>query len=602
MPAVNGLAGRRWAVLLLPLLRQVAASNSSFAPGAICEGVNTSSLASEMLRGKHLIINELEWSPYASPSTAAPTGWVGMNPDLFKRIADMLGFTFEIRDMGYPQGNESWTDLLLRAVNDADLTGCWWVHGASRNDNVFFLRGHVDSSTSLVAVMQVVEKGEDQKFRESFYNFMMPFDNGLWVMILLMVIFSGVVDYIVESQRLPGETKLTASLYEYFAGILWGGFEYPLSRTSAVYQIALGFLMLIFISSYTANLAAFITVSAVPTASVDGMASAVYNQQAICLVDYTSERVIEQKVQRLYPRIALADADVTSDQMGPADKLNEGEGCEGLLVPRTDYDGYRTDPKYCRLSLAQTVFTSNAGWATNKESWCVNMAISHALLALDLSGELQALYSSYIPEAPCELTSVAGDSTGEASEERRRRRLQAGPGPAAGQPPRMRRRLKGAGKGGEGGEGGVPRMKIDDFAGLFVGWGILSAVILTLGFLSDNKRVRPYMQRLRAKFKKAGPKEPKVQEGGAADALQRTPSTLQRTPTNARLGIRGAQAQYDLDNESSMLRAVLQQLSAMQETQQEMLAGQEGLRRRHAELQTKIQAEGSQGGPPPVFM
>ena len=148
----------------------------------------------------------------------------------------------------------------------------------------------------------------------------------------------------------------------------------------------------------------------------------------------------------------------------------------------------------------------------------------------------------------------------------------------------------------------MPRMKIDDFAGLFVGWGILSAVILTFGFLSDNKRVRPYMQRLRAKFKKAGPKEPEVQEGGAAGALQRTPSTLQRTPTNARLGIRGAQAQYDLDNESSMLRAVLQQLAAMRETQQEMLAGQEGLRRRHAELQTKIQAEGSQGGLPPVFM
>ena len=81
----------------------------------------------------------------------------------------MLNFTYEIRDMGYPVGNESWTDLLLRAADDADLTGCWWMHGEKRNNNVFMLRGHVDTSTSLVAVMRgAVEKGTAEKFADSF--------------------------------------------------------------------------------------------------------------------------------------------------------------------------------------------------------------------------------------------------------------------------------------------------------------------------------------------------------------------------------------------------------------------------------------------------
>jgi hypothetical protein len=32
---------------------------------------------------------------------------------------------------------------------------------------------------------------------------------------------------------------------EYCAGVLWGGFERPLSRNSAVYQIVLGFILLV---------------------------------------------------------------------------------------------------------------------------------------------------------------------------------------------------------------------------------------------------------------------------------------------------------------------------------------------------------------------
>ena len=51
---------------------------------------------------------------------------------------------------------------------------------------------------------------------------------------------------------------LTTSLYEYCAGFMWGGFEYPQSKTSAVFQILLGFIVLVLVSSYTANLAAFV--------------------------------------------------------------------------------------------------------------------------------------------------------------------------------------------------------------------------------------------------------------------------------------------------------------------------------------------------------
>lgn len=58
--------------------------------------------------------------------------------------------------------------------------------------------------------------------------------------------------------------QVSASLFEYTAGFLWGGYAEPLSKMSALYQLIIGFFMLIVVSSYTANLAAAITTSQVP--------------------------------------------------------------------------------------------------------------------------------------------------------------------------------------------------------------------------------------------------------------------------------------------------------------------------------------------------
>ena len=78
--------------VLFSLLPVFAATNSSFTPGEICQGVNTSTPASEMLRGKHLVINEMVWSPYASKQAAAATGWVGLNVDLHEKISEARPF------------------------------------------------------------------------------------------------------------------------------------------------------------------------------------------------------------------------------------------------------------------------------------------------------------------------------------------------------------------------------------------------------------------------------------------------------------------------------------------------------------------------------
>lgn len=101
-------------------------------------------------------------------------------------------------------------------------------------------------------------------------------------MILMLVLLSGVVDFVIE-RKTNRAAGLTSSIYEYFAGFLWGGFEYPLSKASMIYQVLLGFIVLVFISAYTANLAAYITVGAIPALSADSLDGLNLDGKPLCV-------------------------------------------------------------------------------------------------------------------------------------------------------------------------------------------------------------------------------------------------------------------------------------------------------------------------------
>ena len=53
----------------------------------------------------------------------APKGWTGLNIDLFDQLAELCGFTYEIRDMGFPEEGRTWTEHMIQEMWHADLTG-----------------------------------------------------------------------------------------------------------------------------------------------------------------------------------------------------------------------------------------------------------------------------------------------------------------------------------------------------------------------------------------------------------------------------------------------------------------------------------------------
>ena len=199
--------------------------------------------ASDLLRGKHLRILDYEWPGFAQKdASATPHGWVGFDLDLIKELAARLGFSYEIAEMA-TRGNETWAEMLDRSVWEADLIMSYWGRTPERVGKMAMLSGHIDYSSVLVSKQTA---SPTTPFVDRVFQFAKPFDPACWAALILMIIASGVVDYLLERQD---GGSIGASIYEYFAGVMWGGFEEPRSRLSAVYQIMLGFVLMIVVAA-----------------------------------------------------------------------------------------------------------------------------------------------------------------------------------------------------------------------------------------------------------------------------------------------------------------------------------------------------------------
>ena len=476
-------------------------------------------------------------------------------------------------DIGSPKEGETWQTMLLRVSKDVDLVGSFWYDAAFRRNTGNMVRGHFDLSAVLIARQQSSADTKSASwFSKSFTSFLSPFSYSLWAAIIAVIVLSGLVDYIIEVKKVE-ETSLTGSLYEYFAGFLWGGFEYPLSKSSAVFQLILGFFVLIFVSSYTANLAAFITVKASPANSVTSMDDALINKKVLC-----SENTVSfQRVKALYPRIVYSSDSGSKFEL--ADKLVALNGCQGMTMMKQDFLGLRTDPKYCKLKIAQVVSPGMGGFYASKESTCVSEAIGYGLTKLDENGELELLIESYFPEPPCAVAAATTSGNGAG-----RRLARATTAEDSQLDPPGRRLAASAGKtadvasGNDGPSEEVPKMEINDFAGLFVMWAVVSIVAIAVNY-APKRCVDACTPALRCCTSSLH----KVAKANICRANHA--STGDTDP-----GVEGGMA--NVDNEAAMLRKLLQQMAAVHGSLNQQMAEVQGSLN---EVKTGLAAERSSG-------
>ena len=442
-----------------------SAAVSNYTSGSTCsDDVD----AQKALLGKHLNVMELAWAPFAIVDSSAPKGWSGYDIDLLDELATFLGFTYDIVDIGYPDtvGGQTWTSHAANNIDNGDLLMSFWFKNLERLKHLILLDGHVDVSPSLIARREVVASNDAWSW-DSLTSFMLPFSWTLWGCLLLLVLLSGLSDYVIERKQ-SSDARLSASLYEYAAGFLWGGFEYPLSASSKFFQITLAFTFLIVISSYTANLAAFITLSSAPGLSATSIDTAIADNKALCM----EQGAYNTRLTANYPRMKY-ELLLAANTAG--DRLSKSDGCDGVLAPKSFYDGWRTDTKNCRLEIAETLFPESAGWMGSKKNLCVVRAINYGLQDLKLRGVVDRMYLKHFPVMACKSINKDVDVA-----------------PPEEEPQGTRRRLKSAGNQGSlsgddsSSDGPVTQIDVAQLKGLFLMWAIVTISLITCTYAHET--------------------------------------------------------------------------------------------------------------------
>jgi len=411
-----------------------------------------------------------------------------------------LGFTYDVHDMEVLEG-DTWTDMMKRHLGadspdaTADVGLEYWLRSSERLESVSLLSGHIDGASVLIAR---VEPSPDMALFDQIIRFLKPYDWWLWLALIGMVLASGIVDYLLEVQSIDG-AKLSDSIYEYAGGALWGGWETPRSTMSACFQVIISFIFLVTVSAYTANLAAFLTLSAADSSSVSSLRQLIYEDRAAC-VAYDS--AMRQTYEVVYPQMRK---DLSHSQWDILDALAD-KRCDAVVMARDLYDINKMSTKYCHLAVVETLFPSRLGWAVHRLSPCVKESFEWALDELWNSGKVALLFQKWFQTASC-----AGVQPGD-EEQDARRKLRPGE-PRRFIPGQHRHRNRQLSTSNDSStelsaeeeaaieaeiaaqsdvwsSSGVKLMLVSDFAGIFLLWAATATCMLLVAAFHYSKKQR----------------------------------------------------------------------------------------------------------------
>ncbi|XP_034730447.1 glutamate receptor ionotropic, kainate 5 isoform X1 [Etheostoma cragini] len=267
-------------------------SNNTLAMNSTSLDINVS----ETLANKTLIVTTILESPYVMrrdnyQDFQGNDQYEGFCVDMLKELADSLKFSFKIKLVddglyGAPEPNGSWTGMVGELINrKADLAVAGFTITSEREKVIDFSKPFMTLGISILYRVQLSRK-------PGYFSFLDPFSPAVWLFMLLAYLAVSCVLFLaarlspyewynphpcLRDRRdiLENQYTLGNSLWFPIGGFMQQGSEImPRALSTRCVSGVWWAFTLIIISSYTANLAAFLTVQRmeVPIESPDDLA------------------------------------------------------------------------------------------------------------------------------------------------------------------------------------------------------------------------------------------------------------------------------------------------------------------------------------------
>ncbi|KAI2653161.1 Glutamate receptor ionotropic, kainate 5 [Labeo rohita] len=267
-------------------------SNNTLAMNSTSLDINTS----ETLANKTLIVTTILEDPYVMRKAnyqdfQGNDQYEGFCVDMLRELADILKFSFRIKLVddglyGAPEPNGSWTGMVGELINrKADLAVAGFTITSEREKVIDFSKPFMNLGISILYRVHIGRK-------PGYFSFLDPFSPAVWLFMLLAYLAVSCVLFLAarlspyewynpfpcwrdRRDLLENQYTLGNSLWFPVGGFMQQGSEImPRALSTRCVSGVWWAFTLIIISSYTANLAAFLTVQRmeVPIESADDLA------------------------------------------------------------------------------------------------------------------------------------------------------------------------------------------------------------------------------------------------------------------------------------------------------------------------------------------
>ncbi|KAG7201426.1 hypothetical protein KM043_004186 [Ampulex compressa] len=247
------------------------------------------------LQNKTFIVLISLSDPYGmlKESAAMMTGnerYEGFGIDIIQELSKMLGFNYTFQEGGsvygsYSKKNNKWTGMLGKIIDgEADLAITDLTITAERESAVDFTMPFMNLGISILY-------RKPTKAPPSLFSFLSPFSNAVWLYLIGSFIFVSLLFFVIgricpaewnnpypcieEPEVLENQFTLKNSLWFTIGSIMQQGSDVaPIGISTRMMAGTWWFFCLIMVSSYTANLAAFLTIETVipPFSNVEELA------------------------------------------------------------------------------------------------------------------------------------------------------------------------------------------------------------------------------------------------------------------------------------------------------------------------------------------
>ena len=242
----------------------------------------------------------------------------GVMTEILDEVARRAGFEWRnsYGFFAWPKAGENftWTDSLLWSAKTFDVTIEWWGETVERKSKgITYPQGFYDASAIFVTKSMISSDGD---FVSMAFSWLRPFTWELWLLVLVLWVWCGVVYYTIEQMghcrnkaEFPYDTRAENILLSIqHTSLEWAGGKWhtPKTMSGRFFAMAWLFARLLIMAAYTANLASTFVQSSLLTYTVNSMEEAVAAKYPVCMSVGT---FLGEEMSRMFPDARWVPAD-----------------------------------------------------------------------------------------------------------------------------------------------------------------------------------------------------------------------------------------------------------------------------------------------------